>query len=150
MFLPRSYPFQNHAFTLIELTVVIVIIGVLAAVAIPKYLNLANEAKLSATRGILGNVRAAIMIGHVKELIRGRDQFPTLEEVRDNPFNTGSEIMETGDLPDNPFSEGLDRDGVVLTSGRPNPTGKEGAWAYDPRTGGFYANTKSGMGEELF
>ncbi|MBI4431273.1 MAG: prepilin-type N-terminal cleavage/methylation domain-containing protein [Candidatus Omnitrophica bacterium] len=140
---------STSSFTLIELTIVLTIIGILAAIAIPRYINLVNEAKLSTTKGILGNVRSAVMIVHAKEIIQGRNSFPTLEDVQDNPFNTGSSVLETGDLPPNPFSTGPDKDAVVLTVGRPNPTGTDGAWAYDSVTGGFYANTKSGQGEEL-
>ena len=140
---------RTHAFTLIELTIVLTIIGIVAAIAIPRYVNLLNDAKLNTTKGILGNVRSAIMISHAKEIMQGRDSFPTLGEIQDNPFNTGSSVLETGDLPSNPFSTGPDKDAVVLTIGRPNPTGTDGAWAYDSATGGFYADTKSGQGEEL-
>ncbi|GEM_PF-301197 len=143
---PRN---DDLAFTLIELTVVLTMIGVLAAVAIPLYLNLVNDAKRNTTKGILGNVRSAITITHAKEILQGRDTFPTLEDVQDNPFNNGSSVLQTGDLPDNPFSTGPDKDAVVTAVGRPNPTGTGGAWAYDPVTGGFYANTKSGQGEDL-
>ncbi|PIQ86954.1 MAG: hypothetical protein COV74_02715 [Candidatus Omnitrophica bacterium CG11_big_fil_rev_8_21_14_0_20_45_26] len=142
---------RGAGFTLIELTIIIVIIGVLAAAAIPRYLDLTNEAKLNATKGILGNMRAAIMMQRVDNIIKtGQDRFPSLADIQDNPFQTGCTVLETGDLPDNPFSTGSDPDGVVSTTGRPVPTGTDGAWAYDPRTGGFYANTKSGNGEELF
>lgn len=140
---------SKQGFTLIELTIVIVIIGLLAAVAIPKYIDLTNQAKYNATKGILGNVRSAIMIFRANKLLQGQNTFPSLSQIQDNPFNTGSSIIETGDLPDNPCSTGPDRDAVVLSTGRPEPTGTGGAWAYDPGTGGFYANTKSGLGEEL-
>ena len=144
-----SRPILLRAFTLIELTIVIVIIGLIAAIAIPKYVNLINETKINTTKGIMGNVRSAIMIFRAKELVQGRNVFPSLGDLQDNAFNTGCSLLETGDLPDNPFSTGPDHDAVVLAVGRPVPTGTDGAWAYDPNTGGFYANTKSGLGEEL-
>ena len=52
--------FSKKGFTLIELVMIIVILGVLAAVAIPKYYNLLSDANTAAEKGVVGGVRAGI------------------------------------------------------------------------------------------
>lgn len=59
----------QKGFTLIELVVVIVILGILAATAAPKFIDLTGDAKTSVMQGVQGSVNSAINLVHAKALV---------------------------------------------------------------------------------
>jgi MSHA pilin protein MshA len=62
---------QQSGFTLIELVIVIVILGLLAATALPRFADLAGDAEEAATNGARGAVASAASIAHAQALVDG-------------------------------------------------------------------------------
>ncbi|MFA5090850.1 MAG: prepilin-type N-terminal cleavage/methylation domain-containing protein [Candidatus Omnitrophota bacterium] len=57
---------SRRGFTLIELIMVIVILGLLMVVAIPKYFDLQNDAKTASEKGVVGGVRSGVYTYYAK------------------------------------------------------------------------------------
>lgn len=63
---------KQAGFTLIELVVVIVILGILAATAAPKFIDLTGDAKTSVIEGVKGALNSATDLAHAKALVAGK------------------------------------------------------------------------------
>lgn len=60
---------KQQGFTLIELVMVIVILGILAATALPKFASLQGNARYASLSGALGSVKSASNISHAQALV---------------------------------------------------------------------------------
>jgi prepilin-type N-terminal cleavage/methylation domain-containing protein len=122
----RTAPKNEAGFTLIELVIVIVILGILASVAIPKYEDMREQARTATLKGELGSIRSAVAIQYGKSALAGAAGFPALN---------GS-IFADGNVPKEPV---LNSNAVKTTAGVDNA----GGWQYMSATGLVKANLTS-------
>lgn len=110
---------RQGGFTLIELVVVIVILGILAVTAAPRFLNLQDDARNSALQGLKGAIDGAAGIVYGKAAIDGLESVSQGQSITENgrtinlingyPQASNNGIMNA--------VTGLDTDWAVIVSG---------------------------------
>lgn len=103
---------QQSGFTMIELIMVIVILGILAAFALPKFADFSGDARLSAMQGAAGAVKSASAIVHAAALLDSAAvtskeitiDGATIELVGSYPAATEGGIGAAAQLSSNDFS----------------------------------------------
>ena len=151
----REKFFQNKGFTLIELLMVVIILGILAAVAIPQFSSSTNDAKMSALKSNLSSIRGAIELYSVQH----SDEYPdanivvqmTLYSDADGATSTTKAgafqfgpYIKNG-FPDNPFVTAspdavvVDKSTATIGTKQADPNAV-GGWIYVVTTGEFIAN----------
>lgn len=68
---------KQQGFTLIELVMVIVILGILAATALPKFASLQGDARIASIEAASGAMKSAMAITHAQALIDGIEASPS-------------------------------------------------------------------------
>jgi MSHA pilin protein MshA len=109
---------KQQGFTLIELVIVIIILGILAAFAIPKYMELDKKARKATVLGLVGSLRSAKTLVHTI----GKTAKSTGETMDAGWVNIGTEnIAVTSALYPSANAEGIgssleDASGFTLTN----------------------------------
>ena len=89
---------QQSGFTLIELIIVIVILGILAATALPKFVDLSSDAKASALKGVVGTLNAAMSTNYAGCAAKGNTVTAGVCVAVDNCDDVAS-LLVGGALP---------------------------------------------------
>ncbi|MDD5084667.1 MAG: prepilin-type N-terminal cleavage/methylation domain-containing protein [Candidatus Omnitrophica bacterium] len=67
---------KNKGFTFLELVLAVVIIVILIAVSLPRFLELSESARETATRSGLGTIRSVVAIMYAKNIAEDRKEYP--------------------------------------------------------------------------
>ncbi len=91
---------DEKGFTLIEIIAVLIILGILAVVAVPRYVDMQNQAKANAAQGQVAQMKGALQNGWGKALLILGGSTPTLAQIISNA-NLSSGTQVVGAAPDN-------------------------------------------------
>ncbi len=105
---------RQTGFTLIELVVVILILGLLAAVAFPRYAALSTQARISSINGVAGGLRGAVALVRAQYLVNNNTAATTVTMLDGTVVTTSAGV--NGGIPISTAAGGIDN--AMLT-----PTG---------------------------
>lgn len=131
---------KEKGFTLIELVMVIVILGILAAFALPRFADLGGDARESTIQGAAGAIKSASSIVHSKALAEGVEGDSTVElEGEDIEVNGGyadatqAGILDAAQITNQDFSVNAGTNQItVRPSGNATTTTCQVQYAFDP------------------
>jgi len=132
---------KNAGFTLVEILIVVIILGILAAIVIPQFTEASNDARNNALASDLQTMRGQIELYHIQHL----DTYPTAAIVNQLVYRSNSSGTTGSDpndypfgpylqkFPSNPFVAGTTTNQVETGTGTPG-SGNYG-WYYNTATG---------------
>jgi prepilin-type N-terminal cleavage/methylation domain-containing protein len=140
----RLAALTSRAFTLVEILIVVVLLGILASIAVPQFANATGDAQINATHDQLIKIRRALEVYYV----RNNNKYPTVTAGD----GTWGEIAEMGNtyLREKPLNQwvGGGNAGTVVFGTEPDTAFTlEYGWIYDAATGNVWAAGHNASGQ---
>ena len=144
---------------MIELLMVIMLVAILGAVALPQFLDFRTEGRVAATQSLVSAIRSGIKLQYSQQILRcsgASGTWPTISAVASNDITFGGgpctaalvttvaerRFVDQTSLPPNPFSSAA---GVAdCSSGwatQCTSASSSAGWCYNSNTGAFWAAT---------
>ena len=150
----------KSGFTLVEILIVVVILGILAAIVIPQFTQAGDEARENSTRADLQTVRCQIELYKIQhndeypgqgtgstDFVTDMTTFTLVDGTPANPQAPGDDVFGPylERVPSNPYCTGVgaDPDAVKEAVDAPAAAGTEG-WHFNTTTSAFHCNTTVG------
>ncbi len=144
---------------MIELLMVIMLVAILGAVALPQFLDFRVEGQVAATQSIVSAVRTGIKLQYSQQIFRcggASNEWPVISAIASNDITFGGgpcDSLEVSNVAERKLidAESLPQNPIGGTSGVADcsvgwPTqcsnaASTGGWCYNPSTGAFWAAT---------
>ncbi len=91
---------SQRGFSMLEVVIFLVIVGIMAGIGVPKYLNMKSQAEIAADKANKSAIEAVIMNRYIYQIQRGQDV--VMQDVVDEFNSTPNIFFGTGQVPDVP------------------------------------------------
>lgn len=134
----------SRAFTLVEILIVVVILGILAAVAVPQFSQATDDSRVVATKDQLEKIKKALSV----YFVQNDSRYPTITAGD----GTWGEIITRSYMrtpPVNSWVGGANSKKIILGSSADTAYQTTHAWIYDAATGDVLAGSFTANGDPL-
>lgn len=135
---------KRSGFTLVEILIVVVILGILAGIVVPQFSHATNDAKLQATISQLGKLRHALNVYY----FRNNSTFPVVSAGN----GTWGQLLGDGyfkEPPANLHVGGANANVITIGAAPDTASTLAYGWIYNPATGDVWAASFDGNDKPL-